>query len=91
MFSNTHLLHATQPAQEQSTPTKGGSISRFGGLMMCELSVDDEGQQSGQDDGGRNWRDNWNNWDEKWVQDEKTNSHQIEEWVQMEMRDGHKN
>ena len=41
MFSNTHLLHATQPAPEQSNPTKGGSISRFGGWMMCELSVDD--------------------------------------------------
>ena len=34
-------LPSTQPAQEQSNPTQGGSISMLGGLTMCELSVDD--------------------------------------------------
>ena len=34
----------------------------LGGLTLCELSVDDEGQE--------NWYDNWNNWDENWVQNE---------------------
>ena len=38
----------TQPAQEQSNPTQGGSISMLGGLTMCELSVDDGEQQSEQ-------------------------------------------
>ena len=35
-------LPLAQPAQEQSNPTIGGSISMSGGLAMCELSVDDE-------------------------------------------------
>ena len=35
--------------------------------MMCELSVDDEGLQSEQDDGDRNWHDNWNTWEKKSV------------------------
>ena len=61
--SSLHLP-PKQIAQEQSSPTHEGSISMFCGLMVCELSVDDEGQQSEQDDGDRNWHDNWNNWDE---------------------------
>ena len=44
-------LPSTQQAQEQSSSTRGGSISMFGGLTMCELSVNDEGQQREQDDG----------------------------------------
>ena len=38
-------LPSTQPAQEQSNPTHGRSISMLGGLTICELSVDDEGQR----------------------------------------------
>ena len=34
-------LPPTQPAQEQSNSTHGGSISVLGGLTMCELSVND--------------------------------------------------
>ena len=42
-------------------------MSMSGGLMTCELSVDDEGQQSEQDDGDRDGHDKWNNWDALWV------------------------
>ena len=30
---------STQPAQERSNPTHGGSVSMVGGLTMCELSI----------------------------------------------------
>ena len=77
-------LPPTQPAQEQSNPTHGGSISTLGGLTICELSVDDERQHSEQDEGNKNWHDNWNNWDENWVQNEMTDGYKIE------MTDGHR-
>ena len=68
-------LPSTQPAQEQCNPTHGGSISMLGGLTMCELSVDDKGQQSEQNDGDRNRRDNWNNMAKNWDQNELTDGH----------------
>ena len=46
-----------------------------GGLTMCELSVDDERQQSEQDDGDSNCHDTSNNWDKNWVQNEMTTGH----------------
>ena len=45
---------------------------------MCELSVGDERQQSEQDEGDKHWHDNWNTWDEHWVQNEMTDGHKIE-------------
>ena len=42
-------LPSTQPAQQQSNPTQGGSISMLGGFTMCELTVDDGEQQNEQD------------------------------------------
>ena len=44
-------LPPTLLAQVQCNPTHVESMSMFGGLSMCELSVDDERQQSEQDDG----------------------------------------
>ena len=55
----------------------------LGGLMMCVLSVEDEGQHSEQGDVDRNWHENWNNWEESWVQNEMTDGHKIE------LTDGH--
>ena len=43
----------TQPAQERSNPTHGGSISMLGGLTMWELSVGDQRLQSEQDERGQ--------------------------------------
>ena len=57
---------------------------------MCELSVDDEGQQSEQDDKNRHRHDYWNNGVEHWVQNELRNGHKIENWVQNELTGGHK-
>ena len=63
-------LPSTQPAQEQSNPTQGGSISMLGGLTMCELSVNDEEQQSEQNDGDRNLCDDRKDGTENWSQNE---------------------
>ena len=57
---------------------------------MCEVSVDDEGQQSEPNDGDRNRRDNWHNMAENWVQHEMMNGHKIENWVQNVMMNVHK-
>ena len=51
---------------------------------MSELSVGDKRQQKEQDEGDKNWHDNWNTWDENWVQNEMTDGHKIE------LTDGHK-
>ena len=57
-------LPPTQPAQEQSNPTHRGSIAMFGGLTMCELSVDDERDSKvDQMTVTKNWHDSWSNWD----------------------------
>ena len=53
-------LPSTQPAQEQSNKTYGGSIPMSGGLRVCELSVDDGEQQSAQHEGDRDLCDDWN-------------------------------
>ena len=70
-------LPSTQPAQEQSNPTHGGSISMFGGLTMCELSVNDGEQQSEQNQADRNLCDDGND--------------KIGNWVHNVMMNGHKN
>ena len=62
----------------------------LGGLTMCELSVDDREQQSGQYEVDRNRCDDWNDRAENWAQNEITNGHQIENWVQDELTDGDK-
>ena len=62
----------------------------YGGLTMCELSVDDGEQQSEQNEFDRNLCDDWNDKTEKSVQNQTTNGHNIEKWVQKEMTDGHK-
>ena len=96
-------LPPTQPVQEQSNPTSGRSISTEGGLTMCELSVDDEGQQNRkwvQDelmDLLQKWRDTWEKWNKNWVQKELNlrqhdgdkHRHKTENRVQNEMTDGH--
>ena len=69
---------ATCSRTVQSNPKRGGSISMFDELTMCELSVGDERHQSEQDDGNKHWYDNWNNWNENWVQNEMTGGHKIE-------------
>ena len=61
----------------------------LGGLTMCELSVDNEGQQSEQDDGDRTLCDGWNDKIENWVEKEMMNGHKIENWVQHKMMDCH--
>ena len=83
-------LPSTQPAQEQSNPTHGGSISILCGLTVCELSVDDGEQRSEQNEVDRNRCDDWNDRAETWVQNEMTNGHKFENWVQNEMTNGHK-
>ena len=70
----------------------------LGGLTMCELSVDNEGQQSKQDDGDTNRRDNGTRWPkigtgqkiDMWVQNEIMNGRKIDKLVQNEMMSGHK-
>ena len=54
----------------------------FGGLTMCELSVNDEEQQSKQNDGDRNLCDDWKDNAENWFQNEMMNGHKSENWVQ---------
>ena len=47
----------------------------FDGLTMCESSVGDERQQSEQDEGNKNWHDNWNTGIQ--VKNEVTDGHKI--------------
>ena len=57
----------------------------IGGQTRCELSVDDQKQQSEQDDGvTKNSHVDSHTWDENWVQNEMTDGHKVE------LTDGHK-
>ena len=90
-------LPSTQPAQEQSNPTHGGSISTLGGLTMCELSVDDGEEQNEQDEVDRNRCDNWS-WYRNWIQSKPMDGHKSwnnridhRKWIQCKMTDGYEN
>ena len=90
-------LPSTQPAQEKSNSTHGGSISMLGGLTMCELSVDDGEQRSEQNEVHRNRCDDWNDRAETWARNELTNGHKswnntswyTTTWIQNKLTGGH--
>ena len=56
---------------------------------MCEMSVDDEEQQSEQSEVDRTRCDDWNDRAETCFQNEMTNGHKIENWIQSKLMDGH--
>ena len=71
-------LPSTQPAQEQSNPTHGGSISRLGRLTMCELSVNEKSSKVNKMTMTENLCNDWNDKMENWIPIEMMHGHKIE-------------